>query len=284
MSKSYNVCCLPGRYSHFLWDVGRFLHSGLLDLGRESLLSYNQASSKHVNLFIGTHQAEFPGIETLLGDSIIIETEALARGMINNNPLSKEFLEKSHFPLLRKAREVWSFCLQTNEYLLSLGVRSKFFRLGFSQRMLELKPQVFKPFDFVFYGSLSEERREVLDALANAGYKVGFTFDAPGPFRNNLISSGKISLCPKGSFGDFNFPRFVYLTNNAIPLVAERGRGSDVYESFGLLAEGPEGFLEMLKEVINTPKEDRESLARGFMEKALIEMPMSGELTKILEL
>ncbi len=139
--------------------------------------------------------------------------------------------------------------------------------IGYHRSLQKIKQQKDKDIDVLFYGSKGDRRAHILNAMQEAGLKVGFLFGVYGAERDAAIARSKIVLnVHHYEAAVFEFVRVFYLLANATCVLTE-GRVDDPdlepYKA-GLAVEPYEGLVERAVSLVNNDKERAILAAKGW--------------------
>jgi hypothetical protein len=204
----------PQGYVHAqgLWDVCRLIHWSLESLGMQSRLQVNHLDTEGMNVVVGYHLMRDPAA---FGNARVIfyQLEQIADGA--------GWFTPQRLPILQRAEEIWDYSAQNIAFLQSRGLTNvKHVPLGFHERMRSIA-DLPKEIDVLFYGSLNERRKAILDRLASR-CKVRHLFGVYGAERDLHIARSKIVLnlhCYSAQI--FEQARVSYLINNGRFVVSE---------------------------------------------------------------
>lgn len=270
-------------WSHFLFDLVRMISYGLEELGHTCTLTRNTPEKEAINILLGVHHlATTEAVDDLLDSKwpyVVYQTEIVQGRAINQVALEDRF-EKVLLPLLRGASAVWDTSEESLVALRELGIGAEMLRFGHCKRLEEIRHREKRDLDFLFYGSVTERRRRILDELARLGYRVKVVFDDAALFRNDLISRSEVVLSMRQSDAMAHLPqaRILYLVNNGALVVGETGLGQAPLEDLFVHC-APEEFIERCRQIRADP--NRYALAKTFQERFRAR-PMSGCLAPLV--
>lgn len=270
-------------YGHFLYYPIQLLSRSLQSLGHDVVLGRNNIDPSRTNILVGSHLlntvADAKAIAELPCPYIVYQTEAVGGGIVNRG--EKAHFEQVYLPILRGAAAVWDgFDFQTEE-LRQLGCRAWQIRHGYEPSLDQVLHKTDKDVDFLFYGSMSPHREQVLVALQQRGYHVAGVTDLPSLFRDDLIARAKVNVCPwhDESLNQLGVARVTYLLNNHALAVVERARGQEWLED-SILHEAPERFVDFCEESLL--RDDRQWVTDEFYDR-FRSRPMTGIMEELLE-
>jgi len=283
----FNVTLIdpPGeRYSHFLFDLARYILNTIELLGHVCTIERNRCDPEAMNILVGTHLLTTPiDVDVLLGAAqryLVLQTEVLEEHALNGIDVGDR-LERVLFPLLRGARAVWD-TLDTNIDMLSRrGIRADFLRFGYNPRLEDIHHKASKDIDFLFYGSVSAWRRSVLQKLESLGYRVRVEFDAVALYRNDLIARAEVVLTMRHGSELSHLPhaRIIYAVNNHCLVVGEGGHGQAAIEDVFTWTNDPASLIDLCR--TTRARKDRRELAQSYYE-TLRSRPMTSFLAPLL--
>jgi hypothetical protein len=275
MSLSYRVCLiLPEGNPHPLCfrEVGLLLVSALKSNGLDCDFTFNQLSPDRINIILGYHLLTFE------------------EGLKNYRyiPYQLEQLHSEEFPfsrnmelVLRHAWDVWDYSEQNICFLRERGIEAKFLVPGYHPN-LEMMPSVPRQtIDVLFYGSIGERRKKVLDELSGR-CKVKVLFGVYGEKRDQWIArSGIVLNVHHYSTQIFEAVRISYLLNNRCFVLSEKS----VNYSFGgvdLPMEPYESLVESCMTYLGQPERLEEIRAANY-EAYKSNYPMTDLIKRVLK-
>ena len=274
MKTSFNVTVLDPpenhRYTHFLFDLVRMIAFGLEELGHDCTLTRNRTEPGRTNILVGIHLLTQPDFVESLVDSghryVVYQTEIIQPGAINGTALENRF-QRILNPLLERAAAVWDTSDDNLAALRKMGVDAQLLNFGYCQGLQEIRHHAERDIDFLFYGSLTTRRREVLGTLEQLGYRVKVMFDDASLFRNDLIARSEVVLTLRQSEAQAHLPqaRLLYLVNNGALVSGDSGLGQEPLEDLFLWTREPKDVVELLRQTRARP--DRRELAATFHQR-----------------
>jgi hypothetical protein len=272
------------RYSHFLYDVARYISHSIDLLGHDCAIERNRCDPAAINVLVGTHLLASPiDVDVILGgarDYVALQSEILTTSSLNGHAVQAR-LDSVLFPLLRGARAVWETLESNVAALSSLGIRSDLLRFGYSPRLDEIVHKRTRDIDFLFYGSVGPWRRSILTKLESLGYRVRVEFDAVSLFRNDLIARAEVVLTLRHGEGMSHLPqaRIIYAVNNRCLVVGEGGEGQGALEDVFVWTNEADAVVELCR--ATRARRDRRELAEAFHER-LKTRPMTRSLAPLI--
>lgn len=189
MSKlpAVHLCIMqPGGYVHSLGflDPAQYFRHQFRRLGAEVSMGKNRLKHNAVNFVFGAHLGFDPGLRDHY-DCIFVNLEQLGEG---GAPLAQSYhrLLSSSAVIDYDARNVPSYTQQVEDVPVV--------PLWFAPYLQSAAPQALaeRPIDLLFFGSMNERRRALLDRIQAQGVSVS-QFDSPlyGPERDDFILQSK---------------------------------------------------------------------------------------------
>lgn len=200
-------------HSQAFAEVATSTHQALLELGHDSIVSNRLDNRRRRHIVLGAHLLpRHP--QTLPADAIVFNLEQVTPG-------SKWFTH-AYLQILARHR-VWDYSDENIAALRNLGITATHVPIGYAPGLarIERRPE---DIDVLFYGSLNERRRSVLDQLRARGLRVEAAFGLYGRERDALIARSRVVL--NMHFYEskvFEIVRVSYLLANGVCVVSETG-------------------------------------------------------------
>ncbi len=210
------------QHSNAFLEVAQTLLQGLRDLGHESAILENTVDPQAVNIVLGAH---------LLNDG---ELEGLPRGTIiyNLEQLGSPFLGAGYMQLGSR-HQIWEYSpinLAIWQQLPNI-FKPALVEIGYSPILKHIPVAPVQDIDVLFYGSINERRKEVLEKLRRAGINLNVNFGVYGQQRDGLIARSKIVLNIHYYEAKlFEVVRVSYLLANSKAVVSETSADKCDYE------------------------------------------------------
>ena len=221
-SKAAVVIVQPAGYPHSaaFQEIAETVYYGLRALGYEAVLKTNNFIRDGLNIVFGAHLLSPEQSVGLPERSIIYNLEQV-------DPSSMWGRMK---PLLGRF-PVWDYSTRNIEAFRAMGHGGSVFHLpiGFMPELARIKPAPTKDIDVLFYGSVNDRRKKILEALGREGLRVGSHFGVYGAARDALIARSKVVL--NLHFYDssiFELVRVSYLLANRKAVVAECNENTEM--------------------------------------------------------
>lgn len=193
-------------------------------LGHDVSRSSQQLLAGAVNIVLGWHLLPLARLAELPPGTVLYNFEQLAgTPFFDQHPLS------SFAPFT-----IWDYSEKNVRTWAEHGVEARFVPLGYAPCLHRIsRTPGGQDIDVLFYGSINDRRREVLEGLARAGARVEARFGCYGAERDALIARSRvvlnISYYPGGIL---ELVRLSYLWANGVPVVCERTADHEVPEGF----------------------------------------------------
>jgi len=222
--KKINICLIrPDNYIHsyaFL-ELGELIYFSLKDLGFEATLGFNQIEPDVKNILIGCQLLDPKFIEQVPKSTIILNTEQIYSDTTDWN--------KNIFQWVTNF-EVWDYSIRNIKKLEEIGVKKvKFFKIGFQKELARLDKSKKKDVDVLFYGSINERRKDILDKLVAKGLTVKTLFGVYGRERDEWVERSKLVLNHHFYNSQiFEIVRVFYLLTNSVAVVGEVNESTSI--------------------------------------------------------
>lgn len=210
-------------HSQAFREVALSVHHGLLELGHDSVLSTRLDNRRRRHIVLGANKlADHP--QATSADTIIYNLEQVTPG---SKWFSDEYLD------LLRSRPVWDYSTRNIAALRKLGVDDVTeVPIGYVPQLSRIEPTE-KDIDVLFYGSINPRRREVLDALDQAGPIVYSAFGVYGDQRDAMIARARIVLNMHYYEAKvLEIVRVSWLLANRCFVVCERGADAEMEHPF----------------------------------------------------
>lgn len=282
----YHIAIIESKnhgFGHFLDDACRMLCYGLESLGHDCSIGFNEVEQGCMNIIVGGHNLSSPtDVETVAacGDYVVYQTEIINENRINTWPSEAQYRD-IYLPLMQRARSVWEGTQRNVPVLDQLGLRHQLLLGGYLPQMEEVKHKRNKDIDFLFYGSLTPHREQMLSTLCTKGYRMAVVFDVRATYRNDLIARSRLNACPRQSDEMNHFPwgRIWYLLNNRSLPVVESCENQDWLEHCFPWSD-TEGWVALCESTLH--RSDRDEFAEECFEKFRA-MPFKDQMQQVLD-
>ncbi|MFP4418547.1 MAG: hypothetical protein ACOC4C_03780 [Fibrobacterota bacterium] len=216
MADSYRVCIVvPQGYKHsyaFL-EAATLILLSLRDLGYDCDLRPNELASDRVNIVLGYHlvsSAEvFKGVRYIPWQ---LEQLSDGEGIFSERILG----------ILSCAEQIWDYAIENIAFLEKKGLEAKHLPVGYHSGLERIPHREDKDIDVLFFGSVNQRRRKILQAIANEGVGIKTLFGVYGEQRDKIIGRSKIIVNIHNYEAQiFESIRVSYLLNNGCFVLSE---------------------------------------------------------------
>ena len=251
----FNICIVkPKNYIHYqaFTEVAELIHFSLLNLKLKSSISFNHLDTnpKKKNIIFGGHLLTDEIINKVPKNSIVFNTE-----QIESN--TKEWRDRI-IKLANRNIEIWDYSLFNIQFIHEkTKVKAKLFEIGYQNELKKINLKKTKDVDVLFYGSVNNRRKFIIDKLEEKKVKVKCLFGVYGEERDEWIAKSKIVLnMHMYDSKIFEIIRVFYLMTNGIPIVAEYDQNTKINNDYlsGIKATS---YNELIENVILLLKDDK---------------------------
>ncbi len=215
-------------YPQVFDELCLLLHSSFIELGYNSVISYDSIDNGARNVFISLFFRD-----KLLSDapanSILFQVENL----LGNTDYSRKQISRAES--WAKQFEVWDYSNANLEVMRQVGAnRLKFFEFGYSPSICRYSPGPIstRSIDVLFYGTLNEHRARMINALKNLGIHVVCLSGVFGEDRDRVMVDSKIVLNLHGTGSNFEIVRVHYPLNNRLLVVSESNPETQIVQKY----------------------------------------------------
>jgi hypothetical protein len=130
-------------------------------------------------------------------------------------------------------------------------------KIGFQRELARLDSSTPKEIDVLFYGSVNERRKVILDGLEAKGLKVKVLFGVYGKDRDEWIERSKVVLNHHYYESQiFEIVRVFYLLTNSVAVVGEVNEATSIDAMYqdGILAARYEDLVDSCVELVRNPQ------------------------------
>jgi len=284
---------MPTEYIHSqaLFETALSFSQALKSLGHAAEVTIDPSVVTGKTIVFGAHLLPKFGGTIEDGDYIIFNTEQVSS---ESAWIIPEYLD------ILKRYEVWDYSYNNIEALKGMGITARFCEIGYSPCLSNLRlgksasitgggtaqvkvdwvnsPSLSAPvgvFDVIFYGSVNERRKKIIDDLRATGLNV-VTLTGYGAYRDKYISRAKIVL--NMHYYDssiFEIFRVSHLLANAKCVVSEVGNDQVIEDLYldGVAFTEYGKIVETCLELLSDDKKREEIADAGF--KAIKTRPQS---------
>jgi hypothetical protein len=255
-------------HSQAFAEVALSLHLSLRALGHDSLQSSRLDHRRRRHLVFGAHLLpRYP--MPLPDDAVVINLEQVSDDSVWITPTYLEILRR---------RTTWDYSRLNINALARHGVSASLLPVGYVPELTRISAHPTPDIDVLFYGSISERRRQVLLALEDAGLRVHVAFNVYGAQRDALIARSRIVLNLHHYPAQlFEVVRVSYLLANRACVVSERGRDAELESAFegAVRFADYDGLVEACRALLADDWARAEQSRRGFECFSRLDMRLS---------
>ena len=216
----------PENYPHFRTfdEISTSLFHALEDLSYDVVKVLNTIASDRINIILGANLLETKDLSALPSNTIIYNFEQLSDDNSWMADVYKVALENF---------QVWDYSIQNIRYLnkLPLKFRPIYVPLGYCKELERITISNVQDIDVLFYGSLNDRRKRLLQRLVDRNLNVKCLFNVYGHERDHYISRSKLVLnLHYYETQIFEIARVSYLLNNKVAVVSEFDNGTEIYD------------------------------------------------------
>jgi hypothetical protein len=197
-------------------ELAETVHYGLMALGHDSIMTDQVSSPGRRSIVFGSH---------LLSCSSGLDGNAILYNLEQAGSPSMPSLA------LLERHTVWDFSRRNVTFFREKGIDVRRVPVGYVPQMTRIVKQV-PDIDVLFYGTLSDRRKRVLDRLQTEGWRVHACSAVYGASRDALIARAKIVLNMHyhDAMPIFESVRVAYPLANEVCVVSEDGEESEVFD------------------------------------------------------
>ena len=225
------VIVMPEGYPHSFCfrELAVLLTSSFKDNNIICDFAFNDFAINRINIVLGYH----------LLDRKEVECEIIAKKILYI-PFQLEQLTSEEFGfsgkikfILENGISVWDYSKANIEFLKNNNIKAEYLPIGYHKDLERIKsvPDEQKDIDILFYGSLGDRRKKLLNVLTKK-HEVKIVFGLYGKKRDELIRRAKIVLnIHHYSSQLLEMVRISYLINNKIFVISEESLDNS-YDDF----------------------------------------------------
>jgi len=278
--KKINISIIqPENYihSHAFIELAELIYFSLAELGVKSNIEFNKIYTETKNIIIGCHLLDPNLIEQIPKSTIIVNTEQIYKDKTDWN--------KNIYTWVRNF-EVWDYSEKNIQKLCQIGVNTaKLLKIGYQKELARLDNFKNKDIDILFYGTVNERRKEVLNKLIHKGLNVKKLFGVYGKERDKLIERSKVVINLHAYESQiFEIVRVFYLLTNSVAVVGEVNETTEINNMFleGIYAANYDGLVDACIELVKSD-ELRKKVANNAFE-SISKFPQKEYTQKILNI
>jgi len=219
--ENYRVVIIsPDNYIHSACfrELAILLISSFKSIGVSCDFAINDFSADKINIVLGYHLLDLNYLKKQMDKNIkyiVYQLEQLT---------AEEFsFDKRIKFILNNAISIWDYSNKNIEFLKKNKIPAYYIPIGYHKELEIIKkvPETDKDIDILFYGSIGERRKEILDKLSE-NYNVKALFGVYGSKRDEFIGRAKIVLnIHHYSSQMLETVRLSYLLNNRVFIISE---------------------------------------------------------------
>lgn len=269
----YNVVLLQqAGYVHALGmvEIGRLLYQSFRSLGVPCRFQANQLEPDAINVLLGYHR---------INSRSAIPSEPFVVYQLEQLSEREGAFRPIHLEVFHRAQAVWDYSKENIEFLKAKGVGNvRHLPIGYHPALETIEHRE-PEHDVLFYGSINERRRHVLERLAQA-CKVKTLFGVYGAQRDRYVARSKIVL-------NIHFyeaqvmeqVRLSYLLNNRCFVVSESSPVNPFGES--IVTAAWEDLVPCVLDWLARPDDRQHTAERGY--RMFQSRPMSEFLRRVID-
>jgi hypothetical protein len=226
MKLHYNVCIIKFLHSDAWLELAELIYFSLRELGFKVEIQYSQIEPGCRNIVFGAFLLNPEIVKRVPSDTIFVNTEQLHSNIHNSWP--------SNIYDLASLFETWDYSDKNIEIFHSKGIKNiKKLNIGYQAELNRIKSVDIQDIDILFYGTIKERRKKIIDELIARGLKVHVLFGIYGSNRDKFISRSKIVLnLHHYDSHIFEIVRVFYLLSNQKAVVGEVGNSTSIETRF----------------------------------------------------
>ncbi|MDR3298437.1 MAG: methyltransferase domain-containing protein [Candidatus Accumulibacter sp.] len=216
---SFNITLIqPENFVHSaaLAELAETLMYGLGALNCAVQFNINGMVDDRVNIVLGAHLLDAGTMNAIPPETILYNSEQIDDRSARIMP--------AYLDLLKKC-EVWDYNQENHRRLKERGVHNaKYVPIGYVPQLTRISVGVPQDIDVLFYGSINERRRAILEELIQKGLRVEFLHGVYREERDLYIARSKVILnLHYHDANIFEIVRVSWLLANEKAVVAECG-------------------------------------------------------------
>ncbi|GEM_PF-556828 len=221
------VIIRPEGYIHSdaFQEIAETLSYSFNELGFITNIAENTFIEDGINIILGAHLLQENDMTLIPSSSILYNFEQITE--------TSDWMTPALFNLFN-AFTVWDYSQKNLKALKEKGIKSQLQHVpvGYCPALTRIPKPEIQDIDVLFYGSLNERRKKILDALKEAGLNVETLFGVYGRARDEYIARSKVII--NIHYYDSNIfeqVRIAYLLANKKAVVCENSEESDLDDS-----------------------------------------------------
>jgi hypothetical protein len=236
-----------------LQELAETVHYGLVRLGHESVLTRRWLTDRRL-ILLGTSSIPILGVLPPAG-TVLYHLEHVHRG--------SPFITPTTISIFRRYPVV-DFSQHNIREFATMGVRARWLPVGYVPELTRVAPRL-EDVDVLFYGTVTDRRQTILDAITARGLAVVALGGAYGSARDTQIARAKVVLNVHGKEENsvFESVRVAYLLANKKAVVSERGDGHEDFQGAVAFADYAE-LADRCVDLVRDEEARADLAARGF--------------------
>lgn len=164
-----------------------FLLHSLRELGCAVDSGENEFIPDGTNILFGSHLLTREILPSLPSNCVVFNAEQIGSGSPLDSQVYREVLAR--YP-------VWDYSARNVANLRAALASDRVFHvpIGYAPQLTRIAPARVEDIDVLFYGSMNERRKSILDALGRAGLAVHHAYGVYGAERDSLIARARVVL------------------------------------------------------------------------------------------
>ena len=225
----FNVCLPePEGYQHSfcMLEFSELLAFSLQDLGHDALFSINDIYPDRRNIVIGCHLLPTDLIARMPESTIVVNTEQIYD--------EDRFGWNTNIFEWVRTFETWDYSPRNVAAFERLGIPGvKTLRVGHQPQLTRIPKAADQDIDVLFYGSVTDRRKEIFDQIRAKGLNLVTLFAVYGAERDEYIARAKVVLNLHNHASEiFEVVRAHYLLSNAVAVVSEVNASTSIPEMY----------------------------------------------------
>jgi hypothetical protein len=253
MNKQYRICLIvPNGYKHSeaFFELAILLKHSIIDCGYSCDIAVNNFLPDATNILLGYHLTRFnPVMKSISYIPYQLEQLSATEGVYN--PSIQE--------ILQHATDIWDYSPENIAFLASKDIKSRHLPIGYHPKLKQIVHAQNKEIDLLFYGSVGERRKTVLDQIAmNQQLKVKALFGVYGEARDQWIGHSRMVInIHHYSAQIFEAVRISYLLNNKVCVLSEHSQNYP-YDKVDIPRVAYKDLAETVRSMLSQPGKTRE--------------------------
>lgn len=260
---AYNVCLpRPEGYQHSfcLLELAELITYSLRDLGHDTTFRINDIDSGRRNIIVGCHLVGPEMMAHVPASTIVVNSEQI----YDEDPFAwngKIFGWARNF-------ETWDYSPRNVAAFAQRGLPDvKLLKIGHQPQLARIEKAADPDIDVLFYGSVTDRRREVFEQIRQRGLNLVTLFAVYGAERDAHIARAKVVLNMHNHAAEiFEVVRVHYLLSNSVAVVSEVNASTSMPDFYAEAVAGVpyESLAEECARLVGDDEARRACQRRGF--------------------